>query len=197
MSMWLEAFLSREFWVSFGRSYVINIAFGITVNLLLNWGKDEIQFIHGLQGDMSAAFLFSALFCGLLTPALASRGVARKVQASVVRPPAPEAVAESQWRWLLRRGLLARCLLLSIGDLVLCSLTTVMLGNVVCAYEEGSGPCELPVWAFLTALVVWCIPLQILTSLMNFVAAAHGARDQSPLVAGACGAPGQLSLGQA
>mmetsp|Transcript_24071 Transcript_24071/g.71966 ORF Transcript_24071/g.71966 Transcript_24071/m.71966 type:complete len:319 (-) Transcript_24071:74-1030(-) len=181
--MWFEFFTSGAFWGSVVRSYVINVAFGLSVNLLLNGHKTTIPFLDDFQGDMAVAFASSAFFCGLFTPLFSSCFIRRKVQSGLIRPPDATLVARSWFACLLRQGGITRSLLLAVWDLLIFGTATLILGGLARSLMRPD-PCELEVWAFLVLLIVWCVPVQVQTSLLNFVAVAHCSRrpaDATPL----------------
>mmetsp|Transcript_36521 Transcript_36521/g.105202 ORF Transcript_36521/g.105202 Transcript_36521/m.105202 type:complete len:319 (-) Transcript_36521:116-1072(-) len=180
--MWRELFTSGAFWGSAARSYVINITFGLFINVFLSWGKTTIPFLDGFHGDMAAAFASSAFFCGLFTPMFSSCFIRRKVQRGAIKPPAATAVAQSWFACLLRQGTCARSFILAGWDLVIFGTATVLVGGSA-KHIMQPAPCELEVWAFLVLLVVWCVPVQVQTSLLNYAAAAHCSRrsDADPL----------------
>mmetsp|Transcript_107396 Transcript_107396/g.334784 ORF Transcript_107396/g.334784 Transcript_107396/m.334784 type:complete len:313 (-) Transcript_107396:96-1034(-) len=180
--MWREYLTSGIFWSSAARSYVINVAFGISINLSLNWNKTTIPFLDGFHGDMAAAFTSSAFFCGLLTPLFSSCFIRRKVQMGAIRPPDSAAVERSWLSFMLKQGAVARSFILAAWNMLTLGVITVALGGLA-RWSLRPDPCELEVWAFLVILVVWCVPAQVQTSLLNYTAAAHCARrpDSSPL----------------
>mmetsp|Transcript_4321 Transcript_4321/g.11506 ORF Transcript_4321/g.11506 Transcript_4321/m.11506 type:complete len:248 (-) Transcript_4321:78-821(-) len=188
--MWREYLTSGTFWGSVARSYVINILFGLSVNVSLNWGKTTLPFLDGFHGDMAVAFSSSAFFCGLFTPLFSSCFIRRKVQRGAIRAPDAAAVAQSCFACLLRQGACARSLLLALMDTLTFGTATVLAGGFVKSLMQPE-PCELEVWAFLVVLVVWCAPVQVLTSLLNYVAAANCSR--CPSDAGLLG-PGHVDL---
>mmetsp|Transcript_36125 Transcript_36125/g.100295 ORF Transcript_36125/g.100295 Transcript_36125/m.100295 type:complete len:327 (-) Transcript_36125:106-1086(-) len=181
--MWREFLTSGTFWGSVVSSYTTNLAFGITANLLLTKGKAMIPVLDGFHGDLAMAFASSAFFCGLLTPLFSSCFIHRKVQRGAVRPPDAAAVARSWWGWLLQRRTVARSFLLAFWDVAVFGAPAVLFGGLACSGLERDA-CQLEVWAFLAVLVIWCVPVQVETSLLNYAAAAHRSRrpDSSPLV---------------
>lgn len=192
--MWREFLISGTFWGSAARSYVVNLVFGISVNVALNWGKAAIPFLDGFHGDMAAAFASSAFFCGLFTPLFSSCFIRRKVQRGAIRAPDAAVVAQSWLACFLRQGACARSCILALLDLVVFGTATVVAGGLVSSTLKPE-PCELEVWAFLVVLVVWCVPVQVFTSLLNYVAAANCSRrpDASPLASGEGDLEGSLA----
>merc|ERR1719375_655334 len=145
---------------------------------------------------MALAFLNSALFCGLFTPLFSSCFIGNMVANGKVQPPDLEDVAQSSLRCvLLCRCLVIRCIVLALVDITIFGGITVATGSLVCGRgsftlgpaspaEESSvfegHACELPVYAFLILQILWSIPVQVATSLPNFVAVAHLARGRFP-----------------
>mmetsp|Transcript_4515 Transcript_4515/g.10647 ORF Transcript_4515/g.10647 Transcript_4515/m.10647 type:complete len:291 (-) Transcript_4515:165-1037(-) len=182
--MWSELITSGAFWSSAGKSYVINLLFGISINAFLHRNKPNIAFLDGLHDDMVMAFTTSAFFCGLLTPLFSSFSIHRKVQTGAVKPPDATAVVRSYWSWLLRQRAFTRSLFLAVGDALVFGLITLIIGGLTCSGRPRGSSCELQVWTFLVVLVAWSVPVQVETSLLNYAATAHCSRrlDTRPLV---------------
>lgn len=194
--MWGKIVHSPAFWGSAFKSYLINLAFGVSINVALNWGKPTIPFLTHFHGDMALAFLNSAMFCGLFTPLFSSCFIGNMVASGKVQPPDLEDVAKSRVRCvLLGRCLVIRCLVLALVDIIIFGGITVATGSLLCGRgsftlgpmspAEGSSlfaddTCELPVYAFLILQILWSVPVQVATSLPNFVAVAHLARERFP-----------------
>mmetsp|Transcript_133168 Transcript_133168/g.297119 ORF Transcript_133168/g.297119 Transcript_133168/m.297119 type:complete len:195 (+) Transcript_133168:39-623(+) len=178
--LWAEVLGSRPFWSSFSKSLVINWAFGLSINAAQNSSKATIPMLAGLKGDISLALLNSAFFCGFLTPLLSSWFIGREVAGGHIRPPDAEKVTRSCLHRFLRMGIMARTVLIALGDILTFGLVSVALGWMVCGDAQDS--CDVPVWAFLVILTVWIVPLQIVTSLLNYTATVHLSRHRHPEV---------------
>eukprot|EP00931_Biecheleriopsis_adriatica_P010145 TRINITY_DN11123_c0_g1_i1.p1 TRINITY_DN11123_c0_g1~~TRINITY_DN11123_c0_g1_i1.p1 ORF type:complete len:183 (-),score=29.00 TRINITY_DN11123_c0_g1_i1:58-606(-) len=169
--MWARLLHSHGFWMSVLKSYLINLAFGLSINISTNIGKPSIRLLDGLDKDMASAFMYSAFFCGLLTPLFSSCFIRRAVLARKVPSIDEASVQASCWRHFLRRGLCLRSVILAIGD-------TALFGGAVIMLLSGSGTATMPVWAFLVLLVFFCVPVQVVTSVLNTAAVLHLAHSE-------------------
>ncbi|CAE8615820.1 unnamed protein product [Polarella glacialis] len=172
-SIWQVLLASPAFRRSCTTSYLVNLAFGLSINVGTTWGESTIPVFADLQKDVASAFLFSACFCGLLTPLLSSCGILRAVKEGKAPRISDSAVSQSWSRFILEREVCTRSLLIAFGD-------TLVFGIVACLLGGAAGQDTLPVWSFLILLCFWAIPIQLVTSLLNYAAVVHLARGSSP-----------------
>eukprot|EP00929_Paragymnodinium_shiwhaense_P120915 TRINITY_DN92994_c0_g1_i1.p1 TRINITY_DN92994_c0_g1~~TRINITY_DN92994_c0_g1_i1.p1 ORF type:complete len:204 (+),score=24.69 TRINITY_DN92994_c0_g1_i1:49-612(+) len=173
--MWGFVLKQRSFVLSTLKSYLINLAFGLVINICLNHQKKDLPF-YGNNG-VAMAFASSAFFCGLLTPLLSAWFLRRAVLAGKLVAPPESEVSRSCFRALLGCGSVLRSLLLALLDVVVFGGPTAGVGVLLCLGQGGT--CSVPLWVFLVVLVFWCLPVQIATSLLNSTAVAHRLRGEA------------------